>query len=76
MGDLTFNPLTLGEAVARTLLNHLSKKFRALGIYSESFEKPLCSSEFYGTEGVKYMQQSDVPEYVKLVEKRLHEEHA
>nr|XP_011460204.1 PREDICTED: cullin-4 [Fragaria vesca subsp. vesca] len=67
----------LGEAVARTLINHLTKMFIALGMYWESFEKPFleCSSEFYGTEGVKYMQQSDVPEYLKHVEKRLHEEH-
>ncbi|KAF5944098.1 hypothetical protein HYC85_018175 [Camellia sinensis] len=58
----------LGEAVDRTLLNHLLKMFTALGIYSESFEKPFLerTSEFYATEGVKYMQQSDI---------RLHEEH-
>ncbi|KAE8668747.1 Protein transport protein Sec61 subunit gamma-1 [Hibiscus syriacus] len=36
----------LGEAVDRTLLNHLLKMFTALGIYSESFEKPFleCTS--------------------------------
>ncbi|MFS7931592.1 putative cullin protein, neddylation [Helianthus anomalus] len=67
----------LGEAVDRTLLNHLLKMFTALGIYSESFEKPFleCTSEFYAAEGVKYMQQSDVPDYLKHVEVRLHEEH-
>ena len=56
--------------MARTLINHLTKMFIALGMYWESFEKPFleCSSEFYGTEGVKYMQQSDVPEYLKHVE--------
>ncbi|GAB2226768.1 hypothetical protein Droror1_Dr00022589 [Drosera rotundifolia] len=66
-----------GEAVERTLLNHLLKMFTALGIYQESFEKPFlaCTEEFYAAEGVKYMQQSDVPDYLKHVETRLHEEH-
>nr|KYP46841.1 Cullin-4B [Cajanus cajan] len=66
-----------GEAVDRTLLNHLLKMFTALGIYAESFEKPFleCTSEFYAAEGVKYMQQSDVPDYLKHVETRLQEEH-
>lgn len=60
----------LGEAVDRTLLNHLLKMFTALGIYSESFEKPFleCTSEFYAAEGMKYMQQSDVSDYLKHVE--------
>ncbi|KAK6797191.1 hypothetical protein RDI58_004893 [Solanum bulbocastanum] len=67
----------LGEAVDRTLLNHLLKMFTALGIYAESFERLFVerTSEFYGAEGVKYMQQSDVPDYLKHVEVRLHEEH-
>ncbi|MBA0731342.1 hypothetical protein Golax_022924 [Gossypium laxum] len=66
----------LGEAVDRTLLNHLLKMFTALGIYSESFEKPFLerTSEFYAAEGMKYMQQSDVPDYLKHVEMRLNEE--
>ncbi|KAF5764690.1 putative cullin protein, neddylation [Helianthus annuus] len=66
----------LGEAVDRTLVSHLLKMFTALGIYSESFEKPFleCTSEFYAAEGVKYMQHSDVPDYLKHVEVRLHEE--
>ncbi|CAI9782156.1 unnamed protein product [Fraxinus pennsylvanica] len=67
----------LGEAADRTLLNHLLKMFTALGIYPESFEKPFLerTSEFYAAEGVKYMQQSDVPDYLKHVEIRLQEEH-
>ncbi|KAL5977485.1 Cullin-4 [Asimina triloba] len=67
----------LGEAIDRTLVNHLLKMFTALGTYSESFEKPFLefTSEFYASEGVKYMQQSDVPDYLKHVESRLHEEH-
>jgi len=45
----------------------------ALGMYSESFEKPFleCTSEFYATEGVKYMQQSDIPDYLRHVEVRM-----
>lgn len=60
----------LGEAVDRALLNHLLKMFTALGIYSESFEKPFLerTSEFYAAEGMQYMQQSDVPDYLKHVE--------
>lgn len=60
----------LGEAVDRTLLNHLLKMFTALGIYADSFEKPFLerTSEFYAAEGVKYMQQSDVPDYLRHVE--------
>ncbi|KAF3777264.1 Cullin-4 [Nymphaea thermarum] len=67
----------LGEAIDRALLNHLLKMFTALGIYTESFEKPFLegTSDFYAAEGVKYMQQSDVPDYLKHVELRLHEEH-
>ncbi|XP_057545194.1 cullin-4-like [Amaranthus tricolor] len=67
----------LGEAVDRTLLHHLLKMFTALGIYQGSFEKPFlaCTEEFYAAEGAKYMQQSDVPDYLKHVEIRLHEEH-
>ena len=60
----------LAEAVNRTLLSHLLKMFTALGIYTEGFEKPFleCTSEFYAAEGMKYMQQYDVPEYLKHVE--------
>ncbi|KAG5029330.1 hypothetical protein JHK87_012844 [Glycine soja] len=66
-----------GESVDRTLLNHLLKMFTALGIYAETFEKPFleCTSEFYAAEGMKYMQQSDAPDYLKHVETRLQEEH-
>ncbi|RDY14176.1 Cullin-4, partial [Mucuna pruriens] len=65
------------ESVDRTLLNHLLKMFTALGIYAETFEKPFleCTSEFYAAEGMKYMQQSDAPDYLKHVETRLQEEH-
>lgn len=54
----------------RTLLNHLLKMFTALGIYVETFEKPFleCTSEFYAAEVMKYMQQSDAPDYLKHVE--------
>lgn len=47
--------------------------FSALGIYSENFEKPFLdrTSEFYATEGAKYMQLADVPDYLKHVEVRI-----
>ena len=63
----------LGEAVDRALLNHLLKMFTALGIYSERFEKSFLdsTSDFYAAEGMQYMQQSDVPDYLKHVEVHL-----
>lgn len=66
-------PYRLGEAVDRTLLNHLLKMFTSLGIYPDSFEKPFLesTSEFYAAEGVRYIQQSDVPGYLKHVEVHL-----
>ncbi|KAF9672540.1 hypothetical protein SADUNF_Sadunf11G0052800 [Salix dunnii] len=66
----------LGESADRSLLDHLLKMFTSLGIYAESFEMPFleCTSEFYASEGMKYMQQSDVPDYLKHVESRLNEE--
>ncbi|KAJ6416840.1 hypothetical protein OIU84_002677 [Salix udensis] len=66
----------LGESADRSLLDHLLKMFTSLGIYAESFESPFleCTSEFYASEGMKYMQQSDVPDYLKHVESRLNEE--
>jgi hypothetical protein len=47
--------------------------FTALGIYAESFEKPFitCTSEFYAAEGTRYMQQTDVPDYLIHVEVRV-----
>ncbi|PKU72713.1 cullin-4 [Dendrobium catenatum] len=67
----------IGEAIDRTVLGHLLKMFTALGTYAEIFEKPFLqsTSDFYASEGVKFMQQSDVPDYLKHVELRLHEEH-
>ncbi|KAB5561161.1 hypothetical protein DKX38_006118 [Salix brachista] len=66
----------LGETVNRKPLGHLLKMFTSLGIYAESFEIPFleCTSEFYAAEGMTYMQQSDVPDYLKHVESRLNEE--
>ncbi|KAH0993254.1 hypothetical protein GBA52_004737 [Prunus armeniaca] len=66
-----------GEDVDKTLLSRLLKMFKALGIYSESLETLYLewTSEFYAAEGVKYMQHSDVPDYLKHVETRLREEH-
>ncbi|KAJ4787163.1 Cullin family protein [Rhynchospora pubera] len=66
----------LGAVVDTTLLSHLLKMFTALRMYTESFEKPFLenTSEFYSIESIKYMQQSDIPDYLRHVEKRLYNE--
>ncbi|KAH7426369.1 hypothetical protein KP509_11G098900 [Ceratopteris richardii] len=66
----------MGEAVDRTLLKHLLRMLSSLGVYVESFEKPFldCTADFYAEEGSRFMQQVDVPDYLKHVEIRLHEE--
>jgi cullin-4 len=60
----------MGETVDRTLLKHLLRMFSALGIYSESFERQFleCTADFYAAEGTRFMQQTDVPDYLKHVE--------
>lgn len=64
--------IRLGESIDRTLVHHLLKMFTSLGIYSDIFERQFlqATSEFYAAEGVKYMQQSDIPDYLKHVEVR------
>ncbi|KAJ7544778.1 hypothetical protein O6H91_09G092800 [Diphasiastrum complanatum] len=64
------------ESVDRTLLKHLLRMFGALGIYSVAFEKQFleCTADFYAAEGTRFMQQTDVPDYLKHVEARLQEE--
>eukprot|EP00271_Cylindrocystis_brebissonii_P008559 TRINITY_DN22947_c0_g1_i1.p1 TRINITY_DN22947_c0_g1~~TRINITY_DN22947_c0_g1_i1.p1 ORF type:complete len:827 (-),score=185.08 TRINITY_DN22947_c0_g1_i1:668-3148(-) len=66
----------MGETVDRTLIKHLVKCFSSLGIYAESFERPFleATASFYAAEGVRYMQQADVPDYLKHTEMRLVEE--
>ncbi|CAK9867204.1 unnamed protein product [Sphagnum jensenii] len=66
----------MGETVDRTLLKHLLRMFSALGIYGESFERQFldCTADFYAAEGTRFMQQTDVPDYLRHVEARLHEE--
>lgn len=60
----------MGETVDRSLLKHLLRMFSALGIYSESFERQFldCTADFYAAEGTRFMQQTDVPDYLKHVE--------
>eukprot|EP01018_Ginkgo_biloba_P027950 Gb_17700 [translate_table: standard] len=67
----------MGESSDRTLLNHLLMIFFTLCIYAENFEKPFLEgmTEFYASKGVRYMQQLDVPNYLKHVEARQHKEH-
>ncbi|GFP91134.1 cullin-4 [Phtheirospermum japonicum] len=66
----------MGLQLFRKHLSRASEVEHKTGIYPESFEKPFleCTSGFYAAEGVKYMQQSDVPDYLKHVETRLQEE--
>jgi cullin-4 len=60
----------MGETVDRTLLKHLLRMFSALGIYGESFERQFldCTADFYAAEGTRFMQQTDVPDYLRHVE--------
>eukprot|EP00245_Coleochaete_scutata_P015265 TRINITY_DN6730_c1_g2_i1.p1 TRINITY_DN6730_c1_g2~~TRINITY_DN6730_c1_g2_i1.p1 ORF type:complete len:826 (+),score=198.29 TRINITY_DN6730_c1_g2_i1:104-2581(+) len=66
----------MGETVDRSLLKNLLRMFTALGIYLDSFERPFLegTADFYAAEGTRFMQQTDVPDYLKHVETRLHEE--
>mmetsp|Transcript_1741 Transcript_1741/g.2670 ORF Transcript_1741/g.2670 Transcript_1741/m.2670 type:complete len:801 (+) Transcript_1741:58-2460(+) len=65
-----------GETVDRSLLKNILRMFTALSMYGDSFEKPFleATTSFYSVEGIRYMQQTDVPDYLKHVEQRLHEE--
>lgn len=65
-----------GETVDRALLKHLLRMFSALGIYGEAFEREFskATTEFYAAEGARYMQQTEVPDYLRHVEARLQEE--
>ncbi|CAI7830140.1 unnamed protein product, partial [Closterium sp. NIES-54] len=65
-----------GDTVDRSLLKNLVGMFSALGVYSSSFERQFLeeTAEFYSSEGSRFMQQTDVRDYLKLVETRLQEE--
>lgn len=65
-----------GEAVDRTLLKSLLRMFSDLQIYKDGFESKflLATKQLYQSEGQRRMQELDVPEYLKHVDKRLAEE--
>lgn len=65
-----------GETVDRTLLKSLLRMFSDLQIYKDAFEgKFLAATKtLYLAEGNRKMQELDVPEYLKHVDKRLAEE--
>ncbi|CRK95544.1 CLUMA_CG009009, isoform A [Clunio marinus] len=65
-----------GETVDRTLLKSLLRMFSDLQIYKEAFEQKflVATKHLYQAEGQKKMQEFDVSEYLKHVDKRLTEE--
>ncbi|KAL6292799.1 hypothetical protein ACE6H2_000941 [Prunus campanulata] len=76
-----------GEDVDKTLLSRLLKMFKALGIYSESFETPYLewTYEFYAAEGTRlreehercllYLDASTEKSLVGIAEKQLLDSH-
>ncbi|KAK9823559.1 hypothetical protein WJX72_003747 [[Myrmecia] bisecta] len=66
-----------GETVDRTLLKHLLRMFTSLNIYADGFEQPFLeqTAQFYAAEGIQYMQETDVADYLLHSEKRLGEEY-
>ncbi|KAK3278080.1 Cullin-4 [Cymbomonas tetramitiformis] len=65
-----------GETVDRSVLKSLLRMFTSLQMYTESFEKPFLAetTAFYGSEGMRYLQQTDLPEYLQHCDMRLQEE--
>lgn len=65
-----------GEVVDRTLLKSLLRMFSDLQIYKDAFESKflVATKQLYQAEGKNKMQQLDVPEYLRHVDKRLVEE--
>lgn len=65
-----------GEKVDRSLLKSLLRMLSDLQIYTETFEDKFlkATDELYAAEGQRLMQQQEVPEYLKHVDKRLNEE--
>ena len=65
-----------GETVDRILLKSLLRMLSDLQIYKEAFEAKFLHATklLYQLEGQRQMQEMDVPDYLKHVEKRLAEE--
>ncbi|XP_028416649.1 cullin-4A-like [Dendronephthya gigantea] len=65
-----------GEAVDRILLKSLLRMLADLQMYDSSFENKFirATEVLYAAEGDRLMQESDVPEYLEHVQRRLQEE--
>ena len=65
-----------GDAVDRGLLKSLVRMLCDLQIYISAFEDKflLATKQLYQAEGQRKMQEFDVPEYLRHVDKRLSEE--
>ncbi|KAF5284860.1 hypothetical protein FQR65_LT13412 [Abscondita terminalis] len=65
-----------GDAVDRTLLKSLLRMLTDLQIYQKAFEDKflLATERLYASEGMRLMQEMEVPQYLAHVEKRLTEE--
>lgn len=65
-----------GEAIDRVLCKSLLRMFSDLQIYKDAFEQKflVATKHLYQAEGQRKMQELDVPEYLKHVDKRLSEE--
>ncbi|KAL6260573.1 hypothetical protein P5V15_008094 [Pogonomyrmex californicus] len=65
-----------GDTVDRTLLKSLLRMLSDLQIYQEAFETKflLATERLYAAEGLRLMNEHDVPEYLAHVDKRLQEE--
>lgn len=67
-----------GEIIDRSLMHHIVKMFVELGVqvYQEEFETPFLSSaaEFYQIEAQQNLATCDCSDYLKVAERRLHEE--
>lgn len=65
-----------GDAVDRTLLKSLLRMLTDLQIYLKAFEEKflVATERLYAAEGMRLMQEVEVPQYLNHVEKRLIEE--
>ncbi|RNA41656.1 cullin-4A [Brachionus plicatilis] len=65
-----------GELIDRSLVKNLLTMLYKLQLYQSIFESEFikASDKLYSNEGETMLQSSDIPEYLKHVEKRLNEE--
>lgn len=65
-----------GDAVDRALLKSLLRMLTDLQIYQKAFEEKflIATERLYAAEGMRLMQELEVPEYLAHVDKRLVEE--